>query len=368
MPPGEQYEPDAVGFRAGTAINGREGNRMDNEAIIGYDALWESMMKCKRGVMWKDSVAHFVLSAPIEVAKLSNQLASGSYKERPHKYFEITSPKRREIMSISFRDRVYQRSLNDVAIYPVMSKSFIYDNCACQKGKGTDFARDRFKCHLQRFYRKHGRDGYVLKLDVKGYYPNMRHDVVKEIFREKLDDNVYQMAVRILDGFPGDVGFNPGSQIIQIAGISVLSHIDHYIKERLRVRYYVRYMDDMLLIGSTVEELNQYKDDIEKQLNEIGFHLHPTKSKIIPLSREITFLGFNYRLTQSGKVIMIVDPDRVMAERKRLFRLARLAKEGKIDKAKVDQCYQSWRSHASKGNTWHLLQRMDNYYRDLWRG
>lgn len=340
---------------------------MEDEAIVGYDALWDSMMKCKRGVMWKGSVANFTLNGVREIGKLSDDLMEGKYRERQHKYFTVTSPKKREIMSISFRDRVYQRSLNDVAIYPVMSKSFIYDNAACQKGKGTDFARNRFKCHLQRYYRKHQRCGYVLKLDVRGYYPNMRHDAVKAKFKSKLDDNVYRMAERILDGFPGDVGFNPGSQIIQIAGISILDDIDHYIKEKLGIKYYVRYMDDMLLIAKSRERLKDIMQEINRLLGKIGFELHPTKSKIIPLTREVMFLGFKFHLTETGKVIMVLDPDRVRAERKKLFRLVRLAKEGKITKAKVEQCYQSWREHASKGNSWHLLQKMDKYYRDLWR-
>lgn len=340
---------------------------MDDAEIVGYEALWASMSKCKRGVIWKDSVASFVLNAPKEVARLSGELADGRYRERPHKYFTITSPKERQIMSISFRDRVYQRSLNDVAIYPAMSRSFIYDNCACQKGKGTDFARGRLKCHLQRFFRKYGRDGFVLKLDVQGYYPNMQHAAVKEKFRRHLDPNVYERAAEILDGFPGDVGFNPGSQIVQIAGISLLDDLDHYIKERLRVRYYVRYMDDMILIGQDADVLEAWRREIEAQLSRIGFHLHPEKSRMIPLTEEIMFLGFGYRLTETGRVLMILDPSRVKAERKKLLRLVRLARDGKISREKVDQCYQSWRNHAAKGDSGRLLQRMDQYYENLWR-
>lgn len=339
---------------------------MDDDKIIGYDALWESMTKCKCGVMWKDSVANFVLNGIKEVGKLSDDLHTGKYKERPHKYFVVTCPKRREIMSISFRDRVYQRSLNDVGIYPIMVKSLIHDNAACQKGKGTDFARSRFKCHLQRFYRKHGRNGFVLKLDIRGYYPNMRHDAVKAKFKKQLDSNVYDRAEVILDGFPNEVGFNPGSQIIQIAGITVLDDLDHYIKERMHMRYYIRYMDDMLIIGETESELLKAKEIIADQLARIGFELHPKKSKIIPLTKGIRFLGFDFRLTDSGKVVLILDPDRIRAERKKLFRLVRLAKEGKISRDKVDQCYSSWRNHVAKGNSWHLLQNMDKYYRDLW--
>ena len=340
---------------------------MDDAEIVGYEALWASMNKCKRGVMWKDSVASFVLNGPREVARLSDELTDGRYRERAHKYFTITSPKERRIMSIAFRDRVYQRSLNDVAIYPAMSRSFIYDNAACQKGKGTDFARGRFKCHLQRYFRRHGRDGYVLKLDVKGYYPNMRHEAVKAKFRKELDANVYERAAAILDGFPGDVGFNPGSQIVQIAGISILDNLDHFIKERLRVRHYLRYMDDMLLIGESPEDLEHWRQEISERLARIGFTLHPTKSRVIPLTEETPFLGFGFRLTETGRVLMTVDPARVKAERRKLARLVRLAREGQITRDKADQCYASWRNHAAKGDSHRLLQRMDKYYSDLWR-
>lgn len=340
---------------------------MNIEDIIGFEALWDSMMKCKRGVIWKDSVAGFCLDAIRQVSHLYDELVDGIYKERPHKYFTIRYPKERAIMSISFRDRVYQRSLNDVGIYPAMSKSFIYDNAACQKGKGADFARNRFKCHLQRYYRKHGADGYVLKMDVRGYYPNMRHDVAKETFKRRLAPEVYQRAEAILDSFPGEVGFNPGSQIIQIAGISVLDGIDHYIKERLRVRHYLRYMDDMLIVGNDRAELGRIWKDVDKRLQEIGFELHPTKTRIIPIRDGIMFLGFEYRLTETGKVIMSIDPTRVKAIRRKLYRMVKKAKVGLLTRAKVDESYQSWRSHAAKGNSWKLLKRMDTYYNSLWR-
>ena len=341
---------------------------MDEEQIIGFEALWDSMMKCKRGVIWKDSVAGFVLNAIPNVVQLEKDLKDGTYKERAHKYFTITSPKRRDIMSISFRDRVYQRSLNDVGIYPAMAKGFIYDNCACQKGKGTDFARERLKCHLQRYWRKHGMDGWVLKIDVKGYYPNMRHDVAKNIFARRLEPFVYDRAAVILDSFPGETGFNPGSQIIQIAGISMLDSLDHYIKERLRVRQYIRYMDDMILILPTKDEAETVLEDVKRRLAEIGFETHPDKTTISPLKDGMRFLGFDFRLTETGKVIQTIDPDRVKAQRRKLKRLVEKSKRGEISRAKVDESYRSWRNHASKGDNYGLIRRMDNYYVGLWEG
>ena len=107
---------------------------IDPEDVIGFDALWESMMRCRRGVMWKASVQSFVLNGPENIARLCDELHDGSYRARPTTSFTVTSPKRREIMAIPFRDRVVQRSYNDNAIYPCMSRCWIYDNAACQKG------------------------------------------------------------------------------------------------------------------------------------------------------------------------------------------------------------------------------------------
>ena len=339
----------------------------NEENIIGFDALWESMTKCKHGVIWKDSVARFVLNGVHEVTKLSDELENGTYQERAHKYFTIRYPKEREIMSIRFRDRVYQRSLNDVEIYPEMSKHFIYDNCACQKGKGSDFARNRLKCHLQKYYRKHGADGYFLQMDIRKYYQSMRHDVAKKTFRKYLKPNVYERAARILDGFPGDTGFNPGSQIIQIAGIAVLSPIDHYIKEALRAKHYLRYMDDMIVIGQTKEELWEIVRAVSKELEKIGFELHKDKTRIVPLRKGIVCLGYRFRLTDSGKVVMSVDPDRLKSARRKYRKLVLKSQRGELPKEKVDESYRCFRSHAAKGDGHRMLKKLDAYYAGLWK-
>ena len=108
-------------------------------------------------------------------------------------------------------------------------------------------------------------------MDIRGYYPNMRHDVAKSVFKNKLEPEVYNRAAKILDSFPGEVGFNPGSQIIQITDISVLNNIDHYIKERLRIKHYLRNMDYMLIISNSKSELKNIQEDINIKLNQIGF-------------------------------------------------------------------------------------------------
>ena len=245
---------------------------MDEEEIIGFEALYDSMLKCKRGVMWKGSAAHFVLNGPECVYKLSQQLKDGTYKPRAPMSFKIYSPKERDIVSISFRDRVYQRSLNDNGIYDYMTRSFIEDNEACQKGKGTDRARDRLETLLHKAYRKHGSDLFILQYDIHGYYSNMRHDVTEGLFREKLDPCVAERAVRVMrEQYTEEAGYNPGSQMIQIAGISYLDKLDHFIKERLRAKYYIRYMDDFLIISNEIDTAEQIAEQMKGSFEQVYY-------------------------------------------------------------------------------------------------
>lgn len=338
------------------------------ENIIGFDALYDSMLKCKKGVMWKDSTAGYVLNSIERTMNLERQLHDGTYKAKPTVRFTITSPKPREIASITFRDRVYQRSLNDNAVYPIMTNSFIYDNYACQKGKGTDAARNRLKEFLRRYYRKHGPAGYVAQFDIHGYYPNMDHAMTESLFRRKLPPDVSKMVIDILrKQYDGASGYNPGSQLIQIAGISVLDGFDHYVKEKLRAKFYIRYMDDFLIISNDRHYLEYCQSEAREYLKGLGFELNPKKTKIYPLKNGIEFLGFIYRLTATGKVLLFVNPSNIKRERRKLRRLVAKSKRGGIPRDKVDESYAAWRNHASKGSSARLIKRMDSFYRDLWR-
>lgn len=360
----------------------RYGNKnMKKEEIIDFEQLYESMMKCKRGVMWKISPSHYVLNGLEETLKLEEELKSGVYKTRKPKPIKITHPKPRDGLCISFRDRVYQRSLNDNALYPKITNTFIYDNIACQKGKGTDLARERAKEFLRKFYRKHGRNGFIGQIDIHGYFSNMQHEIVKEKFKKHLDYDVYKMAEEVLDSqYAGEVGFNPGSQMVQIAGISMLDELDHYIKEKLKIKFYIRYMDDFLLIHEDEGYLKYCMKIIEDELRYIGLEINTKKTKVTSLTEKFLFLGFYYKLTETGKVIMTINPQNVKHERRKLRKLAKKVKKGEVTKEKVDSWYEGWKRYVSgsskrkrkskrvsKRNNYKMLKRMDEFYKDLWR-
>lgn len=335
-----------------------------------FDALWESMWKCKRGKMWKASVARFVTHGIEETLKLEDEIRAETYLPRKPHTFRLTYPKPRPCSSTHIRDRIVQRSLNDNVVYPGMTRSFVWDNMACQKGKGTTKAMDRLEHQMRRYFINSGgsREGWVLQCDVQGYYRNMSHAEARRCFERHLDRETVDHAMAWLQRqYPYDVGFEPGSQMVQILGISMLDPLDHFIKERLRARYYGRYMDDFYLISRDRAFLERCREEIDRELGKLGLHLHPKKTRIFPLPDGIKVLGFTFRLTPTGKVIRIIDPKNVKHERKKLARMARLVREGKMTRAKFDECYGSWKAHANLGNSYKLLRRMDAYVRDLMR-
>lgn len=337
--------------------------------VISFDALWESALKCCQNVMWKPSVKAFMNNLAFEILRMSTSLANGTWKNcRPHEII-IQYPKRRNGLSIRFPDRVYQRSINDNVLYPEMTRHFIIGNCACQKGKGPDFARMLLKKYLWNFYANYGIEGFVLQIDISSYYATMQHEKVHECFRRYIPWGVEQYIEDILDQqYVGAVGYNPGSQMVQIAGISFLNHIDHFAKERLCQKYYIRYMDDFFILGRTMEEMVAVLKELEARLAELGLAVSKKKTHIKPLSEGFRFLGFDYRMTETGKIVMTIRPDSVKHERRKLYRLVMKVRRGEITIEKADECYNAWRAHAEHGNSHQLLKKLDEYYRDLkWR-
>lgn len=336
-----------------------------DELICGFDALYQSHLKSQQDVIWKDSVAHYSLHALENTLKLSNELRDGRYKARPPITFTITKPKQRDILAVAYRDRVYQRSINDLVLYPTMVKSFIKENGACQIGKGIDYEREIFKSYLRKYYINYGLDGYILQIDIKKYYQSMKHSEVLKCFEKKLDSVHYEMVRDVLDNqYKGDVGYRAGSQMVQIAGISFLNGVDHFSKEKLHLKYYVRYMDDIVIVHHDKEYLEYCKEEISKELNMIGLSMHEKKTKITELKDGITFLGFVWRITDTGKVLQLIKSQTIKDLKHSINKLLKLCSDGKRTVQCVENSYQTRRSYIAKGNSYKLLQRLDKWYEE----
>lgn len=339
--------------------------------VCSFDNLYKAMMKCRKGVMWKDSVARYVNNGLINTLKLKNSLDNNTYKIDNYYHFTIHEPKQREIVSTRFKDRVFQRSLCDNYLYHEITRHFIYDNGACQINRGTNFTRNRLKVHLRKYYLKHGSEGYVLKIDLKNYFGSTPHIVVKNILRQIIDDEWALLKVfEVIDSYNEDgleVGLGLGSQITQLLQLLVLNRIDHYIKEVLKIKYYIRYMDDLVIIHSDKEKLVHYLEDIRIKMSEIGLALNNRKTQIFKISQGINFLGFKFCLSDSGKVYTLLHHSNINKRKRKLRKYKNMVISGEMTKDKVDGNYKAWGAHAKYGNSYKLMYNMDMFYKNLWR-
>ena len=246
-----------------------------------------------------------------------------------------------------------------------MTRSFIHDNCACQRGKGVDFALDRMNAHLQRYYRKHGNSGWVLRCDIRHYFPETPHEVAKEAIRKRVKDPQCCLAAEeIVDSFGGNKGIGLGSQVSQLVELAVLDPIDHYIKERLRIKHYVRYMDDFILIHEDRTVLENAKKVITEKVNALGLEMN-RKTQISPLKNGIRFLKWRFILTDSGRVIRRISRQSVVKERRKLKKLACKIRRGEIPEEYLWTSFQSWRANARRGNAGRQIYEMEKLYNQL---
>ena len=165
----------------------------------------------------------------------------------------------------------------------------------------------------------------------------------------------------------GGSGYNPGSQMVQIVALSILNDVDHYIKEKLHIKVYHRYNDDLLMVHESKEYLEHCLECITEMFESIGFKINYKKTIITKLSDGFDFLGFTYHMTDTGKIIMIVKSENVKHERQKLERMVTKSKRGELPKSKVDESFNGWKTYVSEGNSKKLIMRMNKYYSELWR-
>jgi hypothetical protein len=354
------------------------------DEVCDFDNLYRAMLHCKHNVMWKPSVAGYVKNGLVNIYKLKHSIEDGTYELSEYTAFKVYEPKERDIVSTRMKDRVFQRSYCDNYFYPKMTKSFIHDNCACQIGKGNEVGRKRLICHLQKYIRKHGLDGWVFQFDLTNFFGSTQHEQAMNAVKKRLDDEwAVSEAERVVNSFnqgaDPDVGMGLGSEETQIIELAVLDDLDHIIKEQLHIKHYVRYNDDAILLHEDKEYLKECWKFIDTWLSAKGLKMSVKKTRLYPIKQGIKFLGFRFTPKETGKVVMTVLPEKVSHERRKLRKLVERAKAGLMTKEEVDRCYESWKAHVGnqhkKGtvgkkahrDTHNLIICMDKYYKSLWR-
>lgn len=275
------------------------------QEIFTFQHLYQAYKMCLKGKRHKQEAIDFSLALSPSLWSLYYELIYHTYQVSGYHEFKIFDPKERMIQAISFRDRVVQHCIVDNYLIPLFTKRFIYDNVACQIDKGTSLAHKRIRVFLCQYFKKHGKKGYVVKLDIHKYFESIDHDVLKALLTKMVPD---QQALRLLFviidsyNFQSNKGLPMGNQTSQYFALLYLNSLDHFIKEKLQVKYYLRYMDDMLLLVNSKQKASECYRQIKEVIESKKLSLNP-KSRYFPLKDGFEMIGWRFRLLDTGKII-----------------------------------------------------------------
>ena len=169
-----------------------------------------------------------------------------------------------------------------------------------------------------------------------------------------------------IQAFGPEKSLGLGSEVSQICAVFFPNKVDHFIKEKLRIKYYGRYMDDLYLIHSDKNYLKKCLYQIQKLCAELGITLHDKKTRIVKLTQGVNFLKGRYILTKTGKIIRLPSRDSTVRMRRKLKKYKSLCERGKMNSSDIRISYQSWRGNFKKRfDAYYKLKRMDKLYNEL---
>lgn len=221
--------------------------------------------------------------------ELQNELIYETYQPGVYYTFCVEEPKHRVIMAAPFKDRVLHHAICNI-IAPIFERGFFFHSYACRDGKGTLAGVEATERMLRSYG---GKKAYCLKCDVYHYFASIDHHVLKHLIRKRIGDKrMLKLIDIIIDSTDESIGIPLGNLTSQLFANIYLTELDRFVKQELRARHYIRYMDDFILLSDDKAELRRWRKDIEGFLDE-KLHLHLNhKTAIFPVSHGIDFLGY----------------------------------------------------------------------------
>ena len=335
------------------------------EKIWDFQNLYKAHTVARRSKRHTREVIDFEMNLGENLTALSDALRDGTYEMMGYYSFAIHDPKYRVIHALHYRDRVVQHCLCDEVLAPVLDNKLVYDNAACRQGKGTHFALSRLSVFLHSFYRRYGTNGYFLKCDIRKFFDNIDHVVLKNKLRKAIRDaDVLRLLDRIIDSYeasPGK-GLPLGNQTSQWFAIYYLDGLDRRIKEKWRIPYYSRYMDDCVLVYHDKETLCRCLADMRQYARaELKLEFNE-KTEIFPLKNGVDYLGWHMYLTETGKVVRRVRRGIKRRYQRRLRFLQVAYANRAVDMEGIHQVISSYHAHLAYGHTYHLQRKtLENF-------
>ena len=344
--------------------------------VYAFQNLLTAFYRARAGKRKRKDVARFEFNLEKNLIELSEELKTQSYHPGEYKNFYVHDQKRRLITAVPFRDRVVHHALLNI-IEHIFDRMFIYDSFGCRIGKGQHRAGDRY----QQFARN---NKYVLRCDIQKFYPSVDHEILLKIIKRWIRDKDVLWLIEvilasgkdvlndeyILSYFPGDNLFTPfdrrrglpiGNLTSQFFGNIYLNLLDHFIKEELRCKCYLRYMDDFAIFHDSKTVLRAFHKRIIEYLQKLRLVLNPNRQFIAPTHIGLDFLGYRIFLTHR-----LVRKQSVYRYSRRLKSLVVAFKTGTISLDELKTSLSAWFGHIKWANAYNLrkvvLERADLLY------
>lgn len=337
--------------------------------ILAFENLLQAARQAQKGKRFRANVLAFNHELEQELFTLQTELSNHTYQPGAYRSFKIWDPKPRLISAAPYRDRVVHHALCNV-IMPLLEPTLIEDTYANRIGYGTHRALQRFT-DLARRYR------YCLQGDIQKYFPSIDHEILKTLLRRwiKCPDTLWLIDT-IIDAsneqqpviayFPGDDLLTPvqrrkglpiGNLTSQLFANLYLSPFDHFVKRQLKLRHYLRYVDDYAAFSDDRQELADARLAMAEFLATLRLQMHPVKSQLFDTLHGANFVGFR------------VLPDRIRVRNDNLQRARRRMKQlqkdyaaGTISLKPLVQRLQSWEAHLMHGDTYRLRRKLFDHY------
>jgi len=325
------------------------------EQITSFENLIKAARKAQRGKRYKNSTAKFNMGLENELLSLLKELQEKTYRIGSYKQFYIYEPKKRLISALPYRDRVVQHALCNI-IELIIEKSFIYDAYACRKDKGSHKAVNRFTAYCRK-------NRYVLKCDVKQYFASIDHEVLFGVIKRKIKDPDLLWLIRLIIDSTPSPGIPIGNLASQIFANLYLNDLDHYLKEAIKCRHYIRYMDDLIVFGDDKNMLNDVRYAISGFLGQLKLNLHPHKSQIYLTASGVAFLG--YKIYPTHRLVVKIN---VKKARKRFKKYLGRLKSSLIRWSAITASIRSWFGYVTHADSFNLRRRLLSEFDLLYEG
>ena len=272
---------------------------------LTFEALLSAHIRASKTKRYSLEVLKFEVDLESNIINLLNKLKDGSYKMGKYREFKIYEPKQRVIRSLPYVDRIVHQWYIYEFIKPYIIPRFINDSYACIEGRGTHKAVDKAQYYMRLMKKKYN-NYYLVKCDIKGFFYNIDKDILYSILKEFiLDSKLLKLTYEFVYNDLEKVGIPIGNYTSQFFANIYLNKLDWYVKSNLRIKCYVRYMDDFVMFVKTKEEAKELLKIIDKFVkDELHLELN-SKSRYYPNKMGLDFCGFriyeSYRLLRKRK-------------------------------------------------------------------